>query len=915
MTLLIKHHTEVFQRFPMEPLVPQERPAACAAKSWLRQCNSFSDDDASFYTLPSAQHHTDSASKTFFSTLFTEGRSEKCNSERYELLPDIESALFALPGYQTLSSGFLTNSTRDLSDEQIADVALHWRCGRSMDYWTSAYFCEKPSFESSTPTVPLLKPQADSLPVLEVDNGRISVSGVDPLPAVRVLIQEADTCGSPTDVEPDNNTFQTIPRTSISERHQHLLASDTCVVSNKNSEWRWSFHDDSRNRLSPDYSVVSQSCPPLNSLSASFKQPTTSQEVSLDKSKDIHRTNCQSPISGRSVSHFGVQQTKNPLHTNCVGWMKHADAAILPTMPVVTKSCPPSRSFPEALWLDFHSDRHHCILRRHSVPPSAKCCRTLVFRQPPSSRLVNVPSDICAPRIVQPMVTKLSDLAGGTFQRRRISCCIPNEFSESKPDQNLRAFSFTSLMELWTDLTKDSVTRTRYRHSSCCLQEFSTCTVHSTSKKSEPSNESIITKRPTSDVHDLPGTVPPFNLETSLPYDWKADISSKRSAPLEMTINHTQAPPWVISSAHSSIKSRESVDAGSPSFAHKSQNLSPHPLDQNGSASKARVSCLDCPSDTHCSQLLSFYELLTAVLDEQRRSCCRPESLSLMTTDQIQQEKIDLQKGLLYFERLYGRPKDPVSRRIMKPLYERYRLVKRLLRRLPRGLESTEYVRNAMELENPYTEASACPTNSTTQTMLNASTCASRIPLVSKPHLFRTWISPDDPRAVDGLILPVKQNHESFVGSNLPVSHASASNHSKSATSSVYTVRHSDPRPNSQSLQNTQTEVRPKFEWKRNHTDHNRYTFTPVQSERVWNVRSQLLARKRVLQRELREFENNVRITTGHSPRKADRKHMREKYLEYRWLNKQLEELHPCLQQQSSSGSDTHGERPSSPPL
>ncbi|VEL10049.1 unnamed protein product [Protopolystoma xenopodis] len=50
-----------------------------------------------------------------------------------------------------------------------------------------------------------------------------------------------------------------------------------------------------------------------------------------------------------------------------------------------------------------------------------------------------------------------------------------------------------------------------------------------------------------------------------------------------------------------------------------------------------------------------------------------------MSSFKVEQEKIDLQKSLLYFERLYGRPKDAESKRIMKPLYDRYRQVKRLV--------------------------------------------------------------------------------------------------------------------------------------------------------------------------------------------------------------------------------------------
>ncbi|TGZ55773.1 hypothetical protein CRM22_010320 [Opisthorchis felineus] len=92
------------------------------------------------------------------------------------------------------------------------------------------------------------------------------------------------------------------------------------------------------------------------------------------------------------------------------------------------------------------------------------------------------------------------------------------------------------------------------------------------------------------------------------------------------------------------------------------------------------------------SSLQSFQELFTAVLEEQRRRCGRPELLSLLTAEQIRQEKIDLQKGLLYFEQLHGRPQNPESKRIMRPFYERYRQVKRLLR----AIEKENAVRENM---------------------------------------------------------------------------------------------------------------------------------------------------------------------------------------------------------------------------
>ncbi|VDP86883.1 unnamed protein product [Echinostoma caproni] len=71
--------------------------------------------------------------------------------------------------------------------------------------------------------------------------------------------------------------------------------------------------------------------------------------------------------------------------------------------------------------------------------------------------------------------------------------------------------------------------------------------------------------------------------------------------------------------------------------------------------------------------------VLTHRLAEKRCSAKRPECLQLMTRKQIEEEKLDLQKALLYFEGLHGRPSGRHERLIMRPLYDRYRSVKRML--------------------------------------------------------------------------------------------------------------------------------------------------------------------------------------------------------------------------------------------
>uniref|UniRef100_A0A8C9T634 Family with sequence similarity 13 member A n=1 Tax=Scleropages formosus TaxID=113540 RepID=A0A8C9T634_SCLFO len=66
-------------------------------------------------------------------------------------------------------------------------------------------------------------------------------------------------------------------------------------------------------------------------------------------------------------------------------------------------------------------------------------------------------------------------------------------------------------------------------------------------------------------------------------------------------------------------------------------------------------------------------------LQEKREEAGRPEDIKDMTREQIVAEKVALQKALLYYESIHGRPVTNSERQIMKPLYDRYRLVKQIL--------------------------------------------------------------------------------------------------------------------------------------------------------------------------------------------------------------------------------------------
>ncbi|XP_036980349.1 protein FAM13B-like [Acanthopagrus latus] len=66
-------------------------------------------------------------------------------------------------------------------------------------------------------------------------------------------------------------------------------------------------------------------------------------------------------------------------------------------------------------------------------------------------------------------------------------------------------------------------------------------------------------------------------------------------------------------------------------------------------------------------------------LKERRREMGLPESVKEMSHFQMTMEKTSLQKCLLYYESLHGRPSTRQERTLMKPFYDRYRLLKQML--------------------------------------------------------------------------------------------------------------------------------------------------------------------------------------------------------------------------------------------
>lgn len=64
-------------------------------------------------------------------------------------------------------------------------------------------------------------------------------------------------------------------------------------------------------------------------------------------------------------------------------------------------------------------------------------------------------------------------------------------------------------------------------------------------------------------------------------------------------------------------------------------------------------------------------------LSDKRRTSNRPEDLEQMTALELQDEKCVMQRQLLVLEKRHGRPSSKAEKDIVRPLYERYRAIKR----------------------------------------------------------------------------------------------------------------------------------------------------------------------------------------------------------------------------------------------
>lgn len=104
------------------------------------------------------------------------------------------------------------------------------------------------------------------------------------------------------------------------------------------------------------------------------------------------------------------------------------------------------------------------------------------------------------------------------------------------------------------------------------------------------------------------------------------------------------------------------------SATNKTRTSSNSPTNNNNSQEKSRATSME-----------EMVREIEKKLSEKRVKYNRPGNMEELTYEQLIDEKTAVQKALLHIENSFGRPVSKEDRAVVRPLYDRYRTLKRLL--------------------------------------------------------------------------------------------------------------------------------------------------------------------------------------------------------------------------------------------
>ncbi|XP_051019825.1 protein FAM13B isoform X7 [Acomys russatus] len=237
-------------------------------------------------------------------------------------------------------------------------------------------------------------------------------------------------------------------------------------------------------------------------------------------------------------------------------------------------------------------------------------------------------------------------------------------------------------------------------------------------------------------------------------------------------------------------------------------------------------------------------ELITKRLKENRAERHLPEDIKKMTKDHLIEEKTSLQKSLLYYESQHGRPVTREERHIVKPLYDRYRLVKQMLTR------------------------------------------ASITPVLGSPSMKRRG----------QMLQPIIEGETAHFFEEIKEEEEDGVSLSSELSDILKTAMHTHS-----SLENSESDAEENQEKLARdlRLSSTRAASMPELLEQLWKAR----AEKKKLRKTLREFEEAFYQQNGRNAQKEDRVPVLEEYKEYKKIKAKLRLLEVLISKQDSSKS------------
>ncbi|XP_030835770.1 protein FAM13A isoform X2 [Strongylocentrotus purpuratus] len=273
----------------------------------------------------------------------------------------------------------------------------------------------------------------------------------------------------------------------------------------------------------------------------------------------------------------------------------------------------------------------------------------------------------------------------------------------------------------------------------------------------------------------------------------------------------------------------------------------------------ARLSPNGVEEGSHLSGLKEALNLAQKRLQEKRDDAKRGFDVLEMNQDEVREEKVAIQKALLQLESKYGRPTSRASKEVMKPLYDRYRTLKKLMK-------NKELRRSISE------EASPSDLNTIEEHVETRDFIPKHMGFVHSKY----DMEGEEENEEDDMFCTTDFRVTQMVSPSQRSSGRSPSDHDDVCVSPNDSYRNDSPfSPASAS-------------------------FHEASLEELQTRRDQSLDEKRRLRRVLKDFEENFLHETGQRVQKEDRSPMEMEYVQYKHVKKQLKLLNALIAKHQS---------------